>query len=84
MNKTFHRLALPYKTIFPNSSFILIEPHQQILADYEDLVRSYSISSKPVWLTNVLSVVLPSDKFHGFLMSTSSPGQFLKNRRGTT
>ena len=67
------------KTI--SALFQLNHMHQQILPDYEDLIalqvalaqyfsKSSSFSRvchKPVWLTNDLSVVVPSEHFHGFL-----------------
>ena len=45
MNKNFDRLALLYKINYSaelknNPSFISTESHQQMLPDYEDLVKS--------------------------------------------
>ena len=45
MNKNFDRLALLYKINYTaelknNASFISTESHQQMLPDYEDLVKS--------------------------------------------
>ena len=66
---------------FKNSSnFISAELHQQILPDYEDLITSLEITSsinpvsvKPVWLSNNLSVAVPSVNFHGFLIDWTKP-----------
>ena len=44
MNKSFDRLALPYKISYSaefnnNVSFISTESHLQMLPDYEDLIK---------------------------------------------
>ena len=83
MNKNFDRLALLHKISYTaefknNASFISTESQQQMLPNYEDLIKSLVLVSKllvplaqyfsksssfstvcrkPVWLTNVLSVV---------------------------
>ena len=68
MNKNFDRPALLHKISYTaefksNASFISAESHQQMLPNYEHLIKYFSKSSsfstvchKPVRRTNVLSI----------------------------
>ena len=76
INKSFDRLALLCKIISQNLKIIPslfqlnhINKSQVALAQYFSKSSGFSrVCHKLVWLTNDLSVVVPSDNFHGFLI----------------
>ena len=81
-NKYFDRLALPHKMSYSisqnseivpdlfqlNHNFIIIKVLVALAQHFSKSSSFSTVCHKPVWHTNVLSVVVPSDNFHGLLM----------------